>query len=100
MSKKIVMSILLAALLLVGSSECLSFASDTVSSEPDVVTEEIVENEDVTDVDLIINSMEVTQQKLDVLILKMESLLSLQLILVCFETMRIVRSWSKGVGIK
>ncbi len=112
MKFKVLFFDLLVAVFMIGSAKYEIFASDTetvVENSEDVTVADEEKSFDVlsdsetdstVDVDLILDSMIVTQEKMDLLYKELRNISAMLLILVVFETLRIVRSWSKEIGVK
>ena len=104
MNHKLIIFVFIISVLVL-SIKCQSaFASDVVTETDNSVesTEEVtdVEVSETYDFNLIYDSIHVNNDKLDLIYYEIKSVSALLLILVVFETLKIVRSWTKGIGVK
>ena len=97
MNIKAIMCLLLVGVLLCFSVERDVFASDVGLEEVESIA---VEMDTATGSALVVSALEQNYVELQNSNLHLKNITALLLLLVLFEILRIVRSWSKGLGVK
>ena len=104
MNNKILTFLLIVGLLMMVFGHNIVLASDTGTNTENII-ENVIEDESGIDEDIscndeIIASIVDLKTEVGLAVDELKNIVALLLILVVFETLRIVRSWSKGVGVK
>lgn len=104
MNHKLIIFVFIISVLVFGIKCQSVFASDVVTETDNSVEsiEEVTDDEiyETYDFNLIYESIQINNDKLDLIYYEIKSVSALLLILVVFETLKIVRSWTKGIGVK